>query len=172
MNSCAGLEDYGGAVKALPNLEMERAASHEAGHAVASVYLGVPFAYVQIVPDGTGVVYLPENLDISPSELTVLARNQVIVAYAGPAAQRMFYPDQPEHEILQCSEDDRNKIRLISADFPEVEIGKQAEATAKAIVEKLRDVVRKTAERLVKGEKLNYEDVRNIHAVTKRESEI
>jgi ATP-dependent Zn protease len=146
------------------DLEMERAAIHEAGHAIASVHLGVPFDYVEIAQDGTGALYLPEELDVGPSQLTLLAQKQVIVAFAGPAAQRLFFPHQPEREIRQCSEDDHRKIKAVAQDFPGLEIGKQAEASAKAIVEKFQSAVKQTAEMLLKENTLSFADVKHFYA--------
>ena len=110
-------------MKAVSKLEFERTAVHEAGHAIVSVYLGVAFDYVEIVTDGTGGVYLPIEPEIKDSKLESFAQKQVIVAYAGRISQRLFLPDQPEYEIVQCSKDDNQKIEAIAEDFPSVEIG-------------------------------------------------
>jgi ATP-dependent Zn protease len=164
MNSCAGFKkNFIKTVKTISKLEIERAAIHEAGHAVASVHLAVPFDYVEIYSNGTGQVHLPETPDIALPQVKDLAQNQIIVAYAGSAAQRLFYPDQQEYEIMQCSNDDMQKIKNIAADFSDVEIGCKAKDRARIIVEELRDAVDEAAQMLRKKWKLTSEEVRKIY---------
>lgn len=108
----------------------------------------MPFDYVEVRIDGTGGVHLPGSGD--ESALPELARKQVIVAYAGAAAQRMFHPDQPDSEITQCSNDDRAKVQKIVKDFPEIKL-EQARAEAD-LVRELRAVIQEIANALLRSE--------------------
>jgi hypothetical protein len=145
--------------------ELRRSASHEAGHAAVAVHLAVPFECVEVRPDGTGGVHLPSSTDADESTIPQLARKQVIVAYAGAAAQRMFHPDQPDREITQCSFDDRAKIQNIVQDFPEID-SEQAKAEAESLIHELRAVIQETSDALLRSETLTLiqEDVQKIYA--------
>ena len=144
--------------------EEKRAASHEAGHAVISVHLEVPFECVEINADGEGIVHLPSGVAVDESVWRELARRQVIVAYAGAAAQRMLHPDQHESEISQCSRDDRDKIQNIATEFPDVEIGEGAETRARLLVQEFREVIEKTANALMRKRKLTFEEVKIVYS--------
>ena len=147
--------------------ELERAASHEAGHAAVAVHLSVPFECVEVRRDGTGGVHLPSSTDADESTFPELARKQVVVAYAGRAAQRMFHPDQPDCEIAQCSSDDLAKIQNIVRDFPKID-SERAKAVAESLVHELCMTIREIANALLRSKTLilTQEVVRKISTST------
>jgi hypothetical protein len=100
----------------LERQELRRTASHEAGHAVVSAYLGVPFDYVAISEDGTGIVQPPSMAEVAGT-FRELAGRHLIVAYAGVEAQRAFHQEQPLWQIMSCARDDADKVRTMTEEF-------------------------------------------------------
>lgn len=79
----------------------EVVAYHEAGHAAAHIYLGLPFDGVSIISDGSSlgsvehpVIADPDNWDIDPDEKDILIDKHVIVTYAGPLVQERLTSKQ------------------------------------------------------------------------------
>ena len=147
-------------------LEFKRSASHEAGHAAVSVHLGMRFQAVTICSSGMFDGSLEPDLSFEDeSRAAEIARQQVVVAYAGAAAQRMLHPDQPEREIIQCSESDQTKIKEIVSDFPC--IGRElenAEREAASLVQQLLNVIRAIASALLCKEVLTWDEAKRIYA--------
>ena len=88
---------------------VEKAAYHEAGHAVASVYLGLPFDYVSIEADGeelghvsypnrrfTGIPFFASEcchfgaMCASCDEKRIIAEAAIVFELAGPIAQGSY----------------------------------------------------------------------------------
>ncbi len=79
-------------------------AHHEAGHAVASVMLGMDFDYVTIIPDGDSrghventrpkdILEAMNNGDRRENPLVYhWMENEIIETLAGPEAQHLFFP--------------------------------------------------------------------------------
>ena len=94
-------------------LELIRSAVHEAGHAAVCLHFGVEFDQVTIRQfDGEVSRRLSESDQRSMSQA---AREEIVIALAGAAAQRMFYPDQPEVESFFVHETIRRMLRKSSA---------------------------------------------------------
>ena len=112
-------------------LELIRSAVHEAGHAAVCLHFGVEFDQVTIRQfDGEVSRRLSESDQRSMSQA---ARKEIVIALAGAAAQRLFYPDQPEAESFFCSQDDQAYVTKIISN-PEYRISeayrKEADADA------------------------------------------
>jgi len=150
---------------AFRELELKRAASHEAGHAAVSVHLGMRFHPVTIHSSGMYDGSLEPDLSLEDeSRAAEIARKQVVIAYAGAAAQRMLHPEQPESQIIQCSESDQTKIKGIVTDFPSIGTElEQAEREAASLVQQLRNVVRAIANALLSKRILTWEEAKRIH---------
>jgi hypothetical protein len=150
------------AVHVSPEQELRRTASHEAGHAVVSVYLEVPFDYVEMGDDGTGSVQPSCTADEGES-FRELAAKQLIAAYAGMESQRTFHPEQPLWQIRDCAQDDRRKIRDIAAEFgfTTTELSRAREQ-AIVLVQQLRNGIEATASALLEERKLTCADVKAI----------
>jgi len=147
-----------------PEQELRRTASHEAGHAVVSVYLEVPFDYVEMGDDGTGSVQPSCTVDAGES-FRELAAKHLIAAYAGMESQRTFHPEQPLWQIRDCAQDDRRKIREIAAEFgfTTTELSRATEQ-AIVLVQQLRNGIEATASALLEKRKLTCADVKAILA--------
>jgi hypothetical protein len=162
-------------VIASSELELKRSAVHEGGHAVLFVHFGLLFDFVTIRDDGgsDGSIQpiFTEQDKCSNARISQIAREQIIIAYAGAASQRMFYPNQREDEILACSMDDRENIRRIVND-PECGVNDtypaQAETEAASLVRKLRGVIEAVADALLQKETLSYAEVKDVHMTHRR----
>lgn len=151
-----------------PREELRRTASHEAGHAATSVHLGLRFHPITIhdagMYDGSVEPDLSAEDSENASRVDEIARKQIIVAYAGAEAQRMFHPEQPEGEIAASAKDDYCKIRNIadecqlnSADLED------AKQEAALLVQQLRDVIQAMAEILWRNRRLTYAEAKDIY---------
>ena len=137
---------------------------HEAGHAAVCLHFGVEFDQVTIRQfDGEVSRRLSESDQRSMSQA---AREEIVIALAGAAAQRMFYPDQPEVESFFCSRDDQAYVTKIISN-PEYRISeayrKEADANAKSLVSELREIIAVIANALLERHSLTFAEVKRIY---------
>jgi hypothetical protein len=148
-------------VSTLYKEELKRTASHEAGHAVIFVHLGLRFHPVNIYSEQPEVK--PDLSGEDESKAAEIARKEIVIAYAGAAAQRMLHPDQPEVEITYESDDDRKNIEDILRDFPSLRAElDQCRKEAASLVQQFRVVIKEVAGVLLKRT-LTFGDVEEIY---------
>lgn len=147
----------------LHDLELERAASHEAGHAAVFIHLGLRFRHVTVLPSGEGCVE-PDLTKVDVAQADAVARKQVVIAYAGGAAQKMRHPKQPDHEVRQCAESDHSQIEGIVKDFPLLAVTlEQCRLEAEFLVEQLSGVIARIARALLERHTVTFKEVEEMY---------
>ncbi|MGO9665730.1 MAG: hypothetical protein ACLP66_20765 [Polyangia bacterium] len=97
--------------------EFKATAYHEAGHAVLMAYFGLGFSDVTIAPDAErdsdGHITHPSPLGYEgcdgKRERRAVARQLILMAYAGVAAERLIQPDAPDYH---GASDEENAFQL------------------------------------------------------------
>jgi hypothetical protein len=106
---------------------LERAACHEAGHAVTHRHFGRRISFVFITPDGSGITSITQSVQgvgkpRQPAP-TVPDHAQLVAVMAGRAAEAIQYPLYPGMSLLSCPNPMRSKpaisyVSFTAAAFP------------------------------------------------------
>jgi hypothetical protein len=95
-------------------LQSIRSAVYEAGHAAVCLHFGGRLSEVTLRSRPQSRSDSLANFpDASERNISQLAREQIVIGFAGAAAQRMFYPDQPEAEIVLSARTDFEYVQSI-----------------------------------------------------------
>jgi hypothetical protein len=92
---------------------LERAAYHEAGHAVAHRHFGRRISYIFITPDGSGITSITQSVQSlggprKPAPM-VPDHAHLVAVMAGRAAEAIQYRTLPRDELLRLSESDEKR---------------------------------------------------------------
>jgi ATP-dependent Zn protease len=100
---------------------LERAATHEAGHIVAHWHFGRSVSFAFITPDGNGITSMTQSVQYpgEPRQPTRLAADhgQLVAAMAGRAAEALRYPALPKDELVRISQSDEEKASDLVRDL-------------------------------------------------------
>jgi len=111
--------------------------------------------------------------DADERNISQRAREQIVIAFAGAAALRMFYPDQPTAEILSRRMNDFEYIKSIvnNPQYGIVEAYlKEAEGDAESLVTELRLVIAVIANALFDKKSLTSAEVKQIYDARRGEN--
>src|ERR1700730_8795302 len=94
---------------------LERAACHEAGHAVSHRHFGRRISFIFITPDGSGITSITQSVQgvgkpRQPAP-TVPDHAQLVAVMAGRAAEAIQYPALPRDELVELSKSDEEQAR-------------------------------------------------------------
>jgi hypothetical protein len=94
---------------------LERAAFHEAGHAVTHRHFGSLISFIFITPDGSGITSITQSVQgvgkpRQPAPI-VPDHAQLVVVMAGRAAEAIQYPALPRDELVELSKSDEEQAR-------------------------------------------------------------
>ena len=94
---------------------LERAACHEAGHAVTHRHFGRRISYIFITPDGNGITSITQSVQGvgGPRQPAAMVPDhaQLVAVMAGRAAEAIQYPALPRDELVRLSKSDEEKAR-------------------------------------------------------------
>jgi hypothetical protein len=98
----------------MPNI-LDRAACHEAGHAVTHRHFGRRISYIFITPDGNGITSITQSVQGvgAPRQPPPMVPDhaQLVAVMAGRAAEAIKYPALPRDELVRLSKSDEEKAR-------------------------------------------------------------
>jgi hypothetical protein len=94
---------------------LERAACHEAGHAVTLRHFGHRISYIFITLDGNGITSVTQSVQGTgtPTQPTPMTPDhaQLVAVMAGRAAEAIQYLALPREELVRLSKSDEEKAR-------------------------------------------------------------
>ena len=94
---------------------VERAAFHEAGHAVTLRHFGHRISYIFITLDGNGITSVTQSVQGVGAPMQPTPMNpdhaQLVAVMAGRAAEAIQYPALPREELVRLSKSDEEKAR-------------------------------------------------------------
>jgi hypothetical protein len=94
---------------------LERAARHEAGHAVTHRHFGRRISFIFITADGSGITSITQSVQGvgKPRQPTSMVPDhaQLVAVMAGRAAEAIQYPALPRDELVRLSKSDEEKAR-------------------------------------------------------------
>jgi ATP-dependent Zn protease len=94
---------------------LERAARHEAGHAVTHRHFGRRVSFIFITADGSGITSITQSVQGvgKPRQPTSMVPDhaQLVAVMAGRAAEAIQYPTLPRNELVELSKFDEQKAR-------------------------------------------------------------
>ena len=94
---------------------LERAARHEAGHAVTHRHFDRRISFIFITADGSGITSVTQSVQGvgKPRQPTPMVPDhaQLVAVMAGRAAEAIQYPTLPRNELVELSKFDQQKAR-------------------------------------------------------------